>query len=75
MANRLKELREERKLTQEETGKILGIDGTTVSKHENGSRSMSDETVRAYARLYKVETYEIFMEPKNDEGDGDAVNE
>lgn len=66
--NRLKELREARKLTQREVGYLMGmylgepLDHTTVSKHESGDRPLDQETVKAYARLYKVETYELFLD-------------
>ena len=63
--NRLRELREARKLTQQEVAKLLDIDHTTVSRHESGSRGLSPEDIQKYARLYKVESYELFIDPKN----------
>lgn len=63
--NRLRELREARKLTQQEVAKILDIDHTTVSRHESGSRDLSPEDIQKYARLYKVESYELFIDPKD----------
>ncbi len=59
--NRLKQLREERKLTQQEVAKILDIAHSTVSRHESMSRALSLKDCRAYANLYKVETIELFM--------------
>lgn len=68
--NRLRELREARKLTQQEVAKLLDIDHTTISRHESGSRGLSPEDVQKYARLYKVESYELFIDPKDlQEGD------
>lgn len=58
--NRLRELREERKLTQQEVAKILDITHSTVSRHESRDRAMSSRDIKGYANLYKVETYEIF---------------
>lgn len=64
--NRLKELRTRGQgigglwLTLEEVGKILGLDYTTVSRHESG-RGLGSDAIQAYAKLYKVETYEIFL--------------
>ena len=49
--NRLRELREARKLTQQEVAKLLDIDHTTVSRHESGSRDLSPEDIQKYARL------------------------
>ena len=63
--NRLRELREARKLTQQEVAKLLDIDHTTVSRHESGSRDLSPEDIQKYARLYKVESYELFIDPKD----------
>ena len=63
--NRLRELREARKLTQQEVAKLLDIDHTTISRHELGSRSLSPEDIQKYARLYKVESYELFIDPKD----------
>lgn len=65
LKNRLRELRETCKLTQQEVAKLLDIDYTTVSRHESGSRGLSPEDVQKYARLYKVESYELFIDPKN----------
>jgi len=65
LKNRLRELREACKLTQQEVAKLLDIDHTTVSRHESGSRSLSPEDIQKYARLYKVESYELFIDPKN----------
>ena len=62
MPNRLRELREERKLTQQEVAKILDITHSTVSRHESQDRAMSPQDIKGYASLYKVETYEIFHE-------------
>lgn len=36
MSNPLKEWRDERKLTQVELGRLLGVDGMTVSRWERG---------------------------------------
>lgn len=63
--NRLRELRLERKLTQEEVAKLLDIDNTTVSKHESGARGLSLEDIKKYARLYKVEPFELFISPED----------
>lgn len=62
--NRLRELRLERKLTQEEVAKLLDMDNTTVSKHETGLRGLSMEDIKKYARLYKVEPFELFISPE-----------
>jgi len=63
--NRLRELREACRLTQQEVAKLLDIDHTTVSRHESGDRGLSPEDIQKYARLYKVESYELFINPKD----------
>jgi len=65
LKNRLRELREARKLTQQEVAKLLDIDHTTISRHESGSRGLSPEDIQKYARLYKVESYELFIDPED----------
>jgi len=62
--NRLKALRLRSRLTQKEVGKILDMDFSTVSKHESGTRSLSPKEIEAYSKLYKVSSYEIFLEPE-----------
>jgi transcriptional regulator with XRE-family HTH domain len=64
--NRLKYLRERGKkngglwLTLDEAAKVLGYSPSTVSRHENQSRSLSDEDVVNYSNLYKVRETELF---------------
>lgn len=65
-ANRLRELRDRSRLTLEEVSIITGFSVTTISRHENGSRSLSEEAIIKYANLYKVHTYEIFRRSEED---------
>lgn len=58
--NNLRELRERSRLTLEEVSKIVGYDASTISGHESGRRSLSDDAIVRYAKLYKVRTFEIF---------------
>lgn len=64
--NRLQYLRERGRrnggmwLTLEEAAKVLGYSPSTVSRHENNSRSLSDEDVVNYSRLYKVQPHKLF---------------
>lgn len=64
--NRLAKLRTERKLTQAEVAKVLDLDVTTVCKHETGDRGLRSEEVAKYAKLYKVQSHELFMEPEEE---------
>ena len=67
--NRLKELRDRSRLTLEEVSMITGFSVPTISRHESGGRSLSEEAVLKYAKLYKVETYELFLELTGEEGE------
>lgn len=64
--NRLRYLRERGKrdggmwLTLAEAATCLGLSESTVSRHENNSRSLSEEDVAKYAQLYKVRSHQIF---------------
>lgn len=51
---RLKEARKKKRMTQEQVGAILGIDHTSISKHENDHSEPDNETINKYANLYDV---------------------
>ncbi|KKL85476.1 hypothetical protein LCGC14_1954320 [marine sediment metagenome] len=61
--NRLSALRDRSRLTQAEVAKLLDIDETTVARHESGTRKLPHEMVEKYAKLYKVSSYELYLEP------------
>ena len=65
--NRIRELREAQKLTQKELAKLVDLDHTTISKHESGARSLGRDEILKYARVFKCETYEVFLEADVDE--------
>lgn len=54
--NRLKLLREEKQLLQEELGKIIGVSGRAIGNYENGNRDMSTEIVIKLANFFDVTT-------------------
>ena len=60
--NRLRELRDRSRLTLDEVSILTGLDPTTISRHESGSRNMSEEAILKYAALYKVHTHELFID-------------
>jgi transcriptional regulator with XRE-family HTH domain len=70
--NRLKELRDRSRLTMEEVGMITGFSVPTISRHESGGRSLSEEAVAKYASLYKVPTHQLFVEPLEGGEENDA---
>ena len=56
--NRLRELRDRSRLTLEEVSILTGFSVPTISRHENGGRSLSEEAIIKYSNLYKVHSYE-----------------
>lgn len=52
--NRLKLLREEKQLLQEELGKVLGVSGRAIGNYENGTRDMSTEIQKKLANFFGV---------------------
>lgn len=52
---RLKELREARKLTQEELGKMVGTTRQTISNYEIGKRKADYEMLEALADIFNVD--------------------
>lgn len=65
--NRLKELRDRSRLTLEEVSIITGFSVPTISRHESGGRSLSEEAALKYASLYKCQTHELFFELQGEE--------
>lgn len=63
--NRLKGLRESRELTQAEVAKLTDQDVTTVCRHESQTRKLPREAVQKYSRIFKVDTIEIYFDPKD----------
>ncbi len=54
--NRIKKLRESSNETQEELGKILNVSKATISKYENGTVEMSNDTLIKLANHFNVST-------------------
>jgi transcriptional regulator with XRE-family HTH domain len=53
---RLKELRERKKLTQKQVSEKIEVDRTTYSKYESGASEPSFEILKKLARFYEVST-------------------
>lgn len=63
LGERLKELRMERNMSQQELGNLLGITKVSVCGYENGTRSPSIDTLCEIARVFGVSTdYLLGME-------------
>ena len=56
LGERLRELRKNRSMTQEELGKIINVTKVSVSGYENGNRSPDTETLQKIADFFDVST-------------------
>lgn len=54
IGERIKSLREERKITQQELARYLGVSQKTISNYENGERSPDPNTLRKIADYFDV---------------------
>lgn len=60
--NRLKELREERGISQEKLSEMSGISRTTLSKIENDEEAnVNTRTIAKLADVFEVEPSDIFL--------------
>lgn len=60
--NRLKEIRQERGISQEELSEMSGISRTTLSKIENNEEAIvSTKTIAKLAEVFAVSPSEIFL--------------
>lgn len=56
LSKRLKEIREEKGLSQRELAKLLNIDKSTVAKYETGERSPDADMIVKLADFFDVST-------------------
>jgi len=56
LGERLRDLRKNRSMTQEELGKIINVTKVSVSGYENGNRSPDTETLQKIADFFDVST-------------------
>ena len=62
MENKLKEIREEKRITQEELAEKSGVSRTTISGLENKTiRNTTSKTLMAIAKALNVGVEEIFL--------------
>ena len=54
LSDRLKELRKEKKITQSDLGKILGVVKTTISMYENSNSTPNDEIKLKISEYFNV---------------------
>lgn len=56
LGKRLKILRSEKKITQEELGKVVNVTKVSISGYENGNRTPDTETLQKLADFFNVST-------------------
>ena len=62
----LKKARKFLGLTQEQVSKIIGISKNTIANIENNSRSIKDEELEDFLKLYGITIEEIISIDKNE---------
>ena len=64
MTNRIRELRQNARLSQTELAKLLDVDEACISRWEAGKRPLSPEVIERLARVFKVSSWELFLDRK-----------
>ncbi|WP_144461031.1 helix-turn-helix domain-containing protein [Siminovitchia fortis] len=67
LGDRLKKLRNERKITQEELGKKVNVIKVSISGYENGNRNPDTETLQKLADFFEVSTDYLLGRTDNNE--------
>ena len=60
MGNSISKLRKEKKMTQSELAKLIGVMQETISKLENGKRKLDINTAQKIAIAFEVSLDELF---------------
>ncbi|MBP1911173.1 helix-turn-helix transcriptional regulator [Thermococcus stetteri] len=69
MKNRLRELREERGLTQEELARVLGVTRQTIIAIEKGKYDPSLRLAFRIARFFGLKIEDVFIYEEDENGD------
>jgi len=64
MTNRIRELRERARLTQRELAVLLNVNESDLSRWEAGKRPLSPAVIEKIAGVFKVGSWELFMDRK-----------
>ena len=64
MQNRIRELRGRARLTQVELATLLGVSENDVSRWECSKRPLSPPTIDKLAAVFKVPSWELFLDRK-----------
>lgn len=75
LGERIRNLRKEWKLTQEELGKKINVTKVSISGYENGNRSPDTETLQKIADFFNVSTDYLLCrtDKRNQENDNDEL--
>lgn len=65
MKNYIKDIRNERGITQGQLAELVGLDQTTVQRHESGSRRLSYEIIEKYSKALECHPIDITEGPAN----------
>ncbi|ALA50964.1 transcriptional regulator [Shouchella clausii] len=65
---RLKTLRKERQLTQEQLGELINVTKVSISGYENGNRTPDTDTLRRLADVFGVSTDYLLGRSKEKNG-------
>ena len=63
--NRIRELRQEKQLSQEELARLLGVDRSAVAKWETGTNLPRAEKLIMMARIFGCSVDELLASNKN----------
>lgn len=69
---RLKELRNQKNMTQDELGKVLNVSGKTIGTWERDSRQPNIETINALANYFNVSTDYLLGRKENSKTKNDG---
>ena len=73
IGNRIKQFREERKMTQKDIAEILGVEAGTVSKYELGMIEPNIESLKKLADVFGI-TVDELLKTENDKFDISKIN-
>ena len=71
---KIKQLREDHDLTQEQLGKIFNCNQITISQYERGTRALNIEMLIKYADFFNVTTDYILCRESKKQGIKNQVN-
>ncbi len=61
--NRIRELREAMRLTQEELGILTGLSPSHISRLENDTTALDADKIERLSRVFKVPAWQLFLPP------------